>query len=146
MANTPAEFAELLSGDNPAIATGPGSMKDFYEEISYGNFSVDGSAEGWYTADNNHDYYGANDASGNDQDPAELAREAVVKADSDVDFSNYDNVGDGSVDTVMIIHEGRGEEENRGDAGDLFTSGDAFDKSTTPAAFRYDGIESTFSL
>lgn len=106
----PSDFESLLFGSNPAVATGPGSMKDFYEEVSYGNFSVTGVAEGWYTADNGHDYYGQNDADGNDQNPGELVKEAVQAADDAIDFSKYDNDGDGVVETVIIVHQGSGEE------------------------------------
>ena len=35
------DFRNLLFGDNPT-----GSMKDYYDEISYGIFSVDGTVSG----------------------------------------------------------------------------------------------------
>ncbi|BAS28701.1 M6 family metalloprotease domain-containing protein [Limnochorda pilosa] len=115
--NTAAEFEELLFGDHPAIATGPGSMKDYYEEISYRVFSVSSGPAGipdWYTAAREAAYYGANDASGYDDRPGDLVREAVQLADGAIDFSRYDNDGDGRVDVVMIVHQGRGEEAGGG--------------------------------
>ena len=39
------DFQTLLFGANPA-----GSMSDYYDEISYGNFSVDGTVLGWYNS------------------------------------------------------------------------------------------------
>ncbi|MBM4056296.1 MAG: M6 family metalloprotease domain-containing protein [Planctomycetes bacterium] len=125
--NTSSEFEQLLFGNNPFIATGPGSMKDYYEEISYGIFSVSSGPSGvseWVTASNTHDYYGQNDSAGNDLHAAELVREAVVAADAaGFDFSQYDNDGDGKVDVVMIVHQGKGEEVsiNPSDTDDIWS-------------------------
>jgi hypothetical protein len=38
-----ADFQNLLFDDNST-----GTMKEYYNEISYGNFLVDGTADGWY--------------------------------------------------------------------------------------------------
>ncbi len=40
-----------------------------------------------------------------------MARDAAILADADVDFSKYDNDGDGFVDAYVIVHAGRGAEE-----------------------------------
>ncbi|GAG07093.1 unnamed protein product, partial [marine sediment metagenome] len=122
--NTPSEFESLLFESNPTIATGPGSMKDYYEEVSYGDFSVSSGPSGvsaWVTAANGHDYYGQDDVDGDDLNPAELVKEAVQKADAaGFDFSQYDNDGDGKVDVVMIVHQGTGEEVS-GTATDIWS-------------------------
>ncbi len=89
------------------------SLKDYYEEVSYGKFSVSSGSNGvtgWYTASNIHDYYGENDMFGYDKYPGTLVNEAVQAADSTVDFSQYDMDGDCYVDVVAIIHQGTGEE------------------------------------
>lgn len=115
-----AQFEELLFGDHPAIATGPGSMKDYYNEVSYGAFSVSpgpAGVVGWFAATRVHDYYG--DMHGMER-AAELVKEAVLAADPYVDFSKYDNDHDGIVDTVMIVHQGRGAEESR-DSTDIWS-------------------------
>lgn len=101
------DFQSLLFG------TGTNSMKDYYEEVSYGAFSVapgKAGVAGWYTASNTHAYYGANDGSGYDKHPAALVIETVAAADPEVDFSEYDSDGDCYVDAVVIIHQGSGEE------------------------------------
>ena len=55
-------------------------------------------------------YYGTNDANGDDQNAGVLMKEACEKADADgVDFTQYDNDGDGSVDGVYIVYSGYGE-------------------------------------
>lgn len=88
------------------------SMKDYYEEVSYGKFTVSAGLSGvvgWYTASNTHNYYGQNNASGNDSWAGDLVYEAVKAADADVDFSEYDTDGDGYVDVVDIVHQGTDE-------------------------------------
>ena len=37
-----------------------GSFRDFYQEISYGQFLPKSDVSEWFTAPNNHDYYGYN--------------------------------------------------------------------------------------
>ena len=105
---TPASFNTLLFG------TGNYSMKDYYQEVSYGAFSVSsgpGGVVGWYTAANGHDYYGADDIHGNDMWPGTLVREAVAAADAaGFNFAPYDQNGDCYVDVVIIVHQGTGEE------------------------------------
>ena len=103
---TTTDFNSLLFG------SGNYSMKDYYSEVSYGNFTVDGDVVGWYPAANTHDYYGANNTYGRDRYPGTLVREAVAAADAaGFNFAPYDQDDDGYVDVVAIIHQGTGEEE-----------------------------------
>jgi M6 family metalloprotease-like protein/PGF-pre-PGF domain-containing protein/PGF-CTERM protein len=115
---TVGDFDGLLFGDDPDVATGPGSMKEFYNETSHGQLSLSGGTDtptGWYTSNNEHDYYGSSYTNA-----AELAKEAVRKSDSDVDYSQYDNNNDGYVDGVIVIHQGPGEEAS-GDSTDIWS-------------------------
>ncbi|MEK6635266.1 MAG: M6 family metalloprotease domain-containing protein [Planctomycetota bacterium] len=101
------DFNTLLFG------TGTYSMKNYYEAVSYGKFSVSAGTAGvvgWYTAAKKHDYYGENDEIDYDKWPGDLVYEAVKAADADVDFSDYDMDNDGYVDVVDIVHQGTGEE------------------------------------
>jgi immune inhibitor A len=112
-----AQFQSLLFG------SGTKSMKDYYEEVSYGAFSVapgTSGVTGWYTAAGTHAYYGDNDADGYDRHPGELVIEAVAAADPDVDFAEYDTDGDCYVDAVVIVHQGSGEEAG-GPADDIWS-------------------------
>lgn len=102
-----ANFETLLFG------TANNSMKDYFQEVSYGTFTITpgtSGVSGWYSAVNSKTYYGANDSRGYDQHPGELVSEAVAAADDAIDFSQYDTDGDCYVDTVVIIHQGPGEE------------------------------------
>jgi hypothetical protein len=91
------------------VTTYTGTAKDYYHEVSYNNFTLDGTAYGWYTSINNKAYYGY---SNGDQRAAILAKEAAQAADAIVDFSQYDNDHDGEVDCFTCIHAGYGTEES----------------------------------
>jgi immune inhibitor A len=88
-----------------------GSIRDFYIENSYGQFDVISTVSGWYTAANNFSYYSNNNGFGSYPNNAErLVEEAVAAADPFVDFSQYDNDGDGWVDALYVVHAGPGAE------------------------------------
>lgn len=73
-----------------------GSIRDFYIENSYGQFDVISTVAGWYTASENFAYYSNNNGFGSYPTNAQrLVEEAVAAADPSVDFSDYDNDGDG---------------------------------------------------
>ena len=86
-----------------ANATKP-SCNDYFSEISYGNLSIDGkistsgpNGDGWYTGEHTKQWYINNSG-------AYLVYEAVLAADDEIDYSDYDVDGDGYVDTVMLFY------------------------------------------
>ena len=93
-----------------------GTMSDYYNEVSYGNFKVTGQVYGWYPASGNSQYYFRDNGH-----TGELLRDLFTAADDSVDFGLYDNDGpdgipnsgddDGYVDVMAIIHSGNGGEE-----------------------------------
>ncbi len=112
---TSGEFSTLLFG------MGNFSMRDYYEEVSYGVFSVTGEVVGWYTASKTHDYYGANDFWGEDKWPGDLVYEAVAAADAaGFNFAAYDTDGDCYVDIIGIIHQGN-DEADTGNSTDIWS-------------------------
>ena len=117
---TPAQFNTLLFG------TGTYSMKDYYQEISYGAFTVTGGPPGvmgWWTASNTHDYYGTDSGgTGNDAWPGDLVYDAIHAADLSgvFNFNDYDTDGDCYVDVVAIVHQGTGQEAS-GVATDIWS-------------------------
>jgi immune inhibitor A len=115
---TAGNFTSLL------FSNGTWSMRDYYSEVSRGRFTVSagpGGVAGWFTASNNHDYYGANNADGKDVWPGDLVYEAVSKADAaGFNFAPYDSDGDCYVDTVVVVHQGTGEDAS-GTAGDIWS-------------------------
>jgi M6 family metalloprotease-like protein len=109
------QFAELFFSHS-TLPTG--SLNDYLAEVSYGQLSVEGEVHGWYQAKEAPNYYAAN-AFGHNPDlyphsAARLAEEAIAQAEAEgVDFSAYDNDGDGHVDGLAVIHQGPGAEVTR---------------------------------
>jgi len=105
------------------LITGPlKSMKSFYEENSYGKFTISAHVSPVVTSDYTMAYYGGNENGEVDPIVQELAREAVQKLDDQgFDFSPYDEDGDGELDHLYIIHAGYGEEELDGTEDDIWS-------------------------
>ncbi|HOZ30248.1 MAG TPA: M6 family metalloprotease domain-containing protein, partial [Bacteroidales bacterium] len=107
---TQADFNSLFNQVGYTTGGATGSVKDYYLENSYNQFNLTVDVAGPYTAANNMAYYGANDGSGNDLRPRELVTEAVTLADPAVNYADYDNDLNGTVDGVYVIYAGYGEE------------------------------------
>ncbi len=91
-----------------------GSVRDFYRENSFGQLDLIHDVAGVYRLKYERAYYGGNTGYSNDNDPRQMALEAVTMASADVNFADYDNDGDGTVDGVHIIYAGPGEEAGGG--------------------------------
>jgi M6 family metalloprotease-like protein len=88
-----------------------GSVHDFYKDNSMGLLSFDFTVIGPVTLPHPMAYYGANDANGNDLRPANMVTDACQAISSSVDFSQFDNDGDGYVDNVFIVYAAHNEAE-----------------------------------
>jgi M6 family metalloprotease-like protein len=106
---TQSDFDDYMNQEN---YDGTGSFRDYYMEVSYGQLVVNTTVTVWVTLPNNHDYYGDNYST--------FAYHAVTAADPYVDYSEFDNDGDGDVDGIAIIHQGPGQEAT-GDEGDIWS-------------------------
>lgn len=104
------------------------SMKTYFKEQSRGRYIVDGGIAGWYTAKNGILDYGKE----TQDNAAELVREAIaaVANDPNFDLSEYDMEDkydynqdgnyfepDGIIDTIIMVHAGRGDEWGSGSLG-----------------------------
>jgi immune inhibitor A len=100
--------------DDLVFGTGTSSMYDYYREASYGQTSILGAVgPRWYRSSYSISEYGADSSSGVDDLNGPIYRlvtEAVQLADADIDFSNYDEDGDGVVDHLIVVHSGNGQE------------------------------------
>jgi len=106
----PADFDTLLFSYG---IRNPGSMTDYYFETSYGQAYLLGQVTMWYRMPQTYAYY-VNGQRGFGQYPRnaqKLTEDAVLAADPDVDFSLYDNNGDGYVDALFVVHAGPGYED-----------------------------------
>ena len=97
------EIDDLLFGNNPT-----GSMKDYFDEISYGNLLVDGTVGGWYQTSLSQSQAVEN--------VKQYVAEVASLADSDFNFGLFDNDGpdnipnsgddDGYVDGIAVVYPG----------------------------------------
>lgn len=74
------------------------SARTFFYENSLGNYTITTTVTNWVTLPNTQAYY--------DSNTGRLASDAAKEADSQVDFSQFDEDGNGYVDNLMIIHSG----------------------------------------
>lgn len=115
VSGTVADFEHLLfsfdSTDNHY------SMAEFYFDNSYGNFYLEGVVAGWYRLPQTYAYYvdGLNGFGSYPQNAQRMAEDAITAADPTVDFSQFDNDGDGWCDGVFVVHAGVGAESSGSD-------------------------------
>jgi immune inhibitor A len=114
-----------------------GSVKEYYSEVTGGLVSLDGVVVGTYRMPQTLAWY-ANNGSGIGKNGTEfrspqMALDAVTAADPDIDFSSYDNDGNGYVDAFIVVHAGSGAETS-GSLGDIWSH-----KSTLSSAYQSDG-------
>lgn len=101
----PSDFDALMNEEGYA---GTGSFRDFFLKNSFGALDVQADVAGWYTAAHEYGWYGYQNGY---QRARVLMAEAIDAAEAaGVDFSQYDNDGDGEVDAVIGIHAGPGAE------------------------------------
>ncbi|MEE9553553.1 MAG: M6 family metalloprotease domain-containing protein [candidate division Zixibacteria bacterium] len=91
----------------------PGSMTDYYWETSYEQAQLMGQVTQWYRMPQQYAYYvdGQRGFGSYPRNAQKLTEDAVLAADPDVDFSLYDNSGNGQVDALFIVHAGPGYED-----------------------------------
>ena len=107
---TPAQMqAEMFGGG----ASGPGDLDDYYDEISYGEVEFVGNVVGdnggtaaCLALTGNRNSYNNNTTNPDGDD--DLVREAVAALVDDLDFTQYDNDDDGTIDALGIIYAGGG--------------------------------------
>jgi len=107
----PTKFDTLIFADLT------GTVRDYYQEISYGQLDLVTvnlpSSSGWQRAPQSYAYYVDDNYGTGSPYPnnsQRLCEDLVDLVDPSVDFSQYDNDGDGYVDVIMIVHAGPGAE------------------------------------
>jgi len=110
VAATRGQFETLLFSRQgvDSVVNLTGSMTEFYLENFYDKLLIRGDVFGWYTVPEDYWWY-ERDNDGLGGGGSDLARHAVLEADTNVDFSLYTN-GDIYVDGVIIVHAGPGAE------------------------------------
>ncbi len=122
--HTPAYYENLLFNTSASA----NSMHNYYKEVSYNQINVTGDIAGnrWYGSTHNQSFYGKDlDHTNGSHDnyygnSFSLTREALILADSDINFATYDTNSDGVLNkeeiNIIIVHAGCGE-ENGGCSG-----------------------------
>lgn len=135
------DFERWLNEPGYSVDGGTGSVKDYYRDNSMGQFIPNFTVLGPYTLDYEESYYAANDSeSSDDVNPQAMIIEAVSKAKADhpeIDFSKFDNDGDGYMDNVNVIYSGYGEAAS-GDTQDMWPH--SYRLTATNQQFKVDGI------
>lgn len=106
--------------NNLLFSIGTNSLRDYYREVSYsqldviGEVSGHGTTVGWYRAPKAKSYYTNNDYGfGSYPNNAQkLVEELIDLAAPHVNFANYDNDGDGKVESLVVICAGVGGEQS----------------------------------
>ena len=98
------------------------SMYEYYQEVSYGVFSLDGLVTAWVTAPHPYSYYvGDNYGMGGYPNNSQgLLEDCVNFLDPTLDFSLFDNNGDGYAEGIFLVHAGPGAEES-GSTNDIWS-------------------------
>jgi len=102
--------------DSMLFNANTGTVRDYYSEISYGQLDLITvnmpSSLGWNRAPKTYAYYvnNQNGTGAYPQNTQKLCEDIVDQLDPFVDFSVYDNDGNGTVDVLILIHAGTGAE------------------------------------
>src|SRR5215213_1057055 len=114
-----------------------GSVKEYFADVSNGLIDIQGEVVGPYRMPRTIAAYAGADNGLQSATPnaRTLADDAVTAAHADVDFTPYDNDGNGYVDAFIVVHAGRGGEET-GSASDIWSH-----KWVLPAERAVDGTK-----
>lgn len=107
---SPADYGVFFNavGGDPVLAP-TGSIRDVYLENSYGAFAIDSTVFGWVDMPETEAWY-ADGVSGLGYRLRQGIRQALDLLDPVIDFSQFDDDGDGWVDAIAFIHSGYGAE------------------------------------
>jgi immune inhibitor A len=99
-----------------------GSVREYYTEVTNGLVTIDGEVVGPYRLPLTRAQYAHGESGIGNALPnaTTMARDAVLASDPDVDFTPYDNDGNGFVDAFIVVHAGSGAEQT-GATGDIWS-------------------------
>ena len=110
--NTREDFVNLLTQENYDLFGATGCAKDYFNTQFNGLIDFNFDVSEIVTLSGKYEFYGKNDAYGNDSNPDEMVMDACrLAAENGVDFSLYDDDNDGYVDNVFVFFAGEDEAE-----------------------------------
>lgn len=107
-------FSRMLNEENFSDYHATGSARDWFLQSSNGLFEPEFDVFGPFTLQQRREYYGGNNAYGQDNNPQRMVIEACRQLNANVDFTQYDRDGDGYIDNVFVVYAGRGEASGGG--------------------------------
>lgn len=102
-------FEGMMNRDGFEMYGGTGSVNQYFKEQSGGKFTPEFDVYGPVTLPNSQAYYGDNRGQTWDCYAHYMVSHAAEMLDSTVDFSRYDEDGDGEIDFIYIFYAGQGE-------------------------------------
>ena len=119
MTQTQAHFRDLFFSTG-VIPTG--SVREYYAEVTHGLIDLQGDVVGPFRMPLTLAQYahGASGIGGASPNAQTMARDAVIAADPTVNFTPFDNDGNGFVDAFIVVHAGAGGEQT-GNPGDIWS-------------------------
>ncbi len=130
-------FTNLLCQDGFSDYRGTGSAHEYFLDASNGKFDPQFDIYGPVTLPKNRSYYGATTTYSHDARPEDMVVHAIELLNPEVDFSQYDNDGDGVLDNVFLFYAGQG--QNDGGPGESVWP-HAWELSAVGKDFMVDGV------
>jgi M6 family metalloprotease-like protein len=97
----------MLTQEGYSANGATGSAKEYFDQQFNGKYEFSFDVTDVVTVSQKRSYYGKNDSENNDENPHIMVIEACRLADEQgVDFSKYDQDGDGEVDNVFVFFAG----------------------------------------
>jgi len=110
--NAGSEFTRLMTEHGYSYNGATGSALDYFTDNSSGLFTPEFKVFGPITLPNNMSHYGAETANSHDAAPWEMVADGcslLKEQNPDLDFSQFDNDGDGVIDNVFVFFAGYGQ-------------------------------------
>ena len=104
------DFERLING------TDAGSALSYFKDQWKDSYAFQFDITDIVTLPQEYAWYGSNNEKGEDNNGAQMIVDACAAVDDAVDFSAYDNDGDGVVDNVFVFYAGPNESEGAGDS------------------------------
>ena len=102
MSNTKAQITAHYNTD-------PKSAYQYFADQSNGKYTPQYDIYGIYDLPNKRSVYGGSQSSGDDDKSGLMVTDAIAAAGNDIDWSLYDNDGDGEVDVCIVVYAGVGQ-------------------------------------
>jgi len=133
------DFTALLTEKGYSRSGATGSAKDYYEEQFGSGWEFSFDISNIITLSKVRGWYGANNNRGEDIRPGKMVEEACLLADNEIDFSKYDDDGDGEVENIFIFFAG--EDEADGAAEECIWSHFWYLESGAGISLSLDGVK-----